>query len=64
MPRALDEIDELVEDVIVDAYGDDEQLGAFVTVIGDHLPFEPAERSAAARRSSWISKPRAGRATL
>lgn len=38
MRRTPDEIDELVEDVIVDAYGEDEQLGAFVTVIGDHLP--------------------------
>jgi hypothetical protein len=31
------ELDDLVEQAIVDAYGDDEQLTAFATVIGDNL---------------------------
>jgi hypothetical protein len=37
-----DELDALVEEATVDAYGDDEQLGGFAVMIEDNLkvPFE------------------------
>ncbi|TDC04838.1 hypothetical protein E1267_21645 [Nonomuraea longispora] len=37
-----DHLDELIEQAIVDAYGDDEQLSGFHVMIGDNLamPFE------------------------
>ena len=31
------ELDELVEQALVDAYGDDEQMGSFYTLINDNL---------------------------
>jgi hypothetical protein len=39
MSTREDAIDRLMESVIVDAYGDDEQLEAFVVALEDHLPF-------------------------
>ena len=47
MSTREDAIDHLIEAVIVDAYGDDEQLEAFVVAFGDHIPLP-----------SWISQPR------
>jgi len=38
MSTREDAIDHLIEAVIVDAYGDDEQLEAFVVAFGDHIP--------------------------
>ena len=35
-------LDALIEDIIIDAYSDDEQLSAFVTVIDDEVPL-PAD---------------------
>jgi hypothetical protein len=35
-------LDELIEEIIVDAYGDDEQLSAFCQVIEDEVPL-PAD---------------------
>ena len=43
MPELSDhELDALVEEATVDAYGDDEQLGGFAVMIGDNLevPFK------------------------
>ena len=40
MPELSDEeLDALVEEAMVDAYGDDEQLGGFAVMIEDNLEF-------------------------
>ena len=36
--REPDELDELIEEILVDAYNEDEQVSAFATVLGDEIP--------------------------
>jgi hypothetical protein len=36
--REPDDLDELIEEIVVDAYGEDEQISAFATVLGDEIP--------------------------
>lgn len=40
--KSKKELSNLIEEIIVDAYGDDEQLSAFRQVIGDEVPM-PAD---------------------
>jgi len=40
--KALNVLDEMIEEITVDAYGDDEQLWAFLQVFKDEVPL-PAD---------------------
>ena len=47
--KSNDELDALIDEIIVDAYGDDEQLWAFRQVLEDEL--DAAQRSLCHRRA-------------